>query len=69
MTNLPDQATAERLAAFIVEERLAACVNILAPWIWFGALVMAFGGGLSLADRRLRVGAPTRRRRAATVPA
>jgi uncharacterized protein involved in tolerance to divalent cations len=25
MTNLPDQATAERLAAFIVEERLAAC--------------------------------------------
>ncbi|MGH7153681.1 MAG: cytochrome c-type biogenesis CcmF C-terminal domain-containing protein, partial [Acetobacteraceae bacterium] len=44
-------------------------VNILAPWIWLGALVMAFGGGLSLADRRLRVGAPTRRRRAATVPA
>ncbi|MGH7066376.1 MAG: heme lyase CcmF/NrfE family subunit, partial [Acetobacteraceae bacterium] len=33
----------------------------LAPWIWLGALVMAAGGGLSLADRRLRVGAPTRR--------
>ena len=31
MTNVPDQTTAERLAAFIVEERLAACVNILAP--------------------------------------
>ncbi len=26
--------------------------------IWLGALVMALGGGLSLADRRLRVGAP-----------
>ncbi|HEX4261900.1 MAG TPA: heme lyase CcmF/NrfE family subunit [Acetobacteraceae bacterium] len=36
-------------------------VNPLAPWIWFGALIMAFGGGLSLADRRLRVGAPARR--------
>jgi cytochrome c-type biogenesis protein CcmF len=35
--------------------------NPLAPWIWFGALVMAVGGGLSLADRRLRVGAPARR--------
>jgi cytochrome c-type biogenesis protein CcmF len=33
----------------------------LAPWIWLGALVMAVGGGLSLADRRLRVGAPARR--------
>ena len=26
--------------------------------IWLGALVMAFGGVLSLSDRRLRVGAP-----------
>ncbi|MBI4366039.1 MAG: heme lyase CcmF/NrfE family subunit [Deltaproteobacteria bacterium] len=26
--------------------------------IWLGALVMMFGGGLSLSDRRLRVGAP-----------
>jgi cytochrome c-type biogenesis protein CcmF len=26
--------------------------------IWLGALVMAIGGGLSLSDRRLRVGAP-----------
>ncbi|HEX5327774.1 MAG TPA: cytochrome c-type biogenesis CcmF C-terminal domain-containing protein, partial [Acetobacteraceae bacterium] len=43
-------------------------VNVLAPWIWLGALVMAAGGGLSLADRRLRVGAPARRG-AATVPA
>ena len=41
--------------------------NPLAPWIWLGALVMAVGGGLSLADRRLRVGAPAKRRLA--VPA
>jgi cytochrome c-type biogenesis protein CcmF len=26
--------------------------------IWLGAVVMAFGGSLSLSDRRLRVGAP-----------
>ncbi|HEY6336304.1 MAG TPA: heme lyase CcmF/NrfE family subunit [Alphaproteobacteria bacterium] len=36
--------------------------NPLAPWIWFGAVVMAAGGLLSLSDRRLRVGAPARRR-------
>ena len=29
LTNLPDRATAESLAATLVEERLAACVNIL----------------------------------------
>ena len=34
--------------------------NPLAPWIWLGALVMAAGGGLSLLDRRTRVGAPAR---------
>jgi cytochrome c-type biogenesis protein CcmF len=26
--------------------------------IWLGAIIMFFGGGLSLSDRRLRVGAP-----------
>ena len=36
--------------------------NPLAPWMWLGALVMAFGGGLSLSDRRVRVGAPRRAR-------
>jgi cytochrome c-type biogenesis protein CcmF len=35
--------------------------NFLAPWIWLGALIMAAGGAISLADRRLRVGAPARR--------
>ena len=34
--------------------------NPLAPWIWIGALIMAAGGGLSLLDRRARVGAPAR---------
>ena len=52
--------------AVLGEERDGAAVmrlhyNPLAPWIWLGGLVMAAGGGLSLADRRLRVGAPSRR--------
>ena len=34
----------------------------LVSWIWLGALIMALGGFLSLSDRRLRVGAPARRR-------
>jgi cytochrome c-type biogenesis protein CcmF len=38
----------------------------LAPEIWLGGLIMAFGGGLSLSDRRLRVGAPSRRKAAKT---
>jgi cytochrome c-type biogenesis protein CcmF len=42
-------------------------VNPLAPWIWLGALVMAAGGCLSLADRRLRMRVPLRGR--ASVPA
>ncbi len=36
--------------------------NPLVPWIWVGAVVMAFGGLVSLSDRRYRVGAPARRR-------
>lgn len=42
LTNLPDRAAAERLADTLVERRLAACVNILAPcrsvYWWKGAL-------------------------------
>ena len=38
--------------------------NPLVRLIWFGAVVMALGGALSLSDRRLRVGAPRRARRA-----
>jgi cytochrome c-type biogenesis protein CcmF len=37
--------------------------------IWIGAVVMALGGGLSLTDRRFRVGAPiARRARGAAMP-
>ncbi|WP_291298626.1 heme lyase CcmF/NrfE family subunit [Elioraea sp.] len=43
--------------------------NPLAPWIWVGTVLMAVGGLVSLTDRRLRVGAPARRRREAAVPA
>jgi len=53
------------LYAVLGEERDGAAVlrlhdNPLAPWIWFGALIMATWGGLSLLDRRARVGAPAR---------
>lgn len=42
----------------------------LVTLIWLGTVVMALGGALSLADRRLRVGAPKpARRRAAPLPA
>jgi cytochrome c-type biogenesis protein CcmF len=37
--------------------------NPLVPWIWLGAMLMAFGGLVSLSDRRHRVGAPSRRAR------
>jgi cytochrome c-type biogenesis protein CcmF len=40
--------------------------NPLAPWIWFGAVIMALGGGLSLSDRRIRISAPSRKAAAAT---
>ena len=36
--------------------------NPLAPWIWFGAVVMVIGGLVALSDRRFRVGAPARRK-------
>jgi cytochrome c-type biogenesis protein CcmF len=36
----------------------------LVTLIWLGALVMMIGGTLSLADRRLRVGAPARPKKA-----
>ncbi len=42
LTNLPDRAAAERLAGMLIEQRLAACVNILAPcrsvYRWKGAV-------------------------------
>jgi cytochrome c-type biogenesis protein CcmF len=41
----------------------------LTPWIWIGAVIMAFGGVLSLSDRRWRVGVASRRRLPAAHPA
>jgi periplasmic divalent cation tolerance protein len=42
LTNLPDRAAAERLADALIEKRVAACVNILAPcrsvYRWKGAI-------------------------------
>ena len=42
MTNLPDEASAQLLAARLVDGRLAACVSILAPcrsiYRWHGRL-------------------------------
>ena len=37
--------------------------------IWLGSVVMALGGGISLLDRRARIGAPSRARSGAAVPA
>ena len=42
LTNLPDRAAAEKLAAALIEQRVAACVNLLAPcrsvYRWQGAV-------------------------------
>ena len=43
--------------------------NPLVPLIWFGALVMFFGGMMSLFDRRYRVGAPKQAKQRALQPA
>ncbi len=43
--------------------------NPLVRLIWIGAVLMFLGGALSLSDRRLRVGAPVRARRASVVAA
>jgi cytochrome c-type biogenesis protein CcmF len=41
----------------------------LIVWIWIGGFVMAFGGLVSLSDRRLRLGVAARAARPARVPA
>ncbi|MFV0368488.1 MAG: heme lyase CcmF/NrfE family subunit [Hyphomicrobiaceae bacterium] len=43
--------------------------NPLVRFIWLGALIMFIGGGISLSDRRLRVGAPVKRRKKQVAPA
>ncbi|MGD9865722.1 MAG: heme lyase CcmF/NrfE family subunit [Pseudodonghicola sp.] len=44
-------------------------IKPFANWIWGGALLMAFGGVLSLSDRRFRVAAGARKAAARPVPA
>ena len=47
-----------------------AYFNPLVRFIWLGTLIMFLGGGISLSDRRLRIGVPAGRgRRAIAVPA
>ncbi|WP_045836060.1 heme lyase CcmF/NrfE family subunit [Hyphomicrobium sp. 99] len=46
-----------------------AYFNPLVRFIWLGALIMFIGGGVSLSDRRLRVGAPAKSRHPIAVPA
>lgn len=45
LTNVPDLASAEKLAHALVDERAAACVNVLAPghsiYRWQGAVQQA----------------------------
>jgi periplasmic divalent cation tolerance protein len=42
ITNLPDRASAERLADALIERRVAACVNVMAPcrsvYLWQGSV-------------------------------
>ncbi len=44
-------------------------IKPFANWLWGGALLMAFGGFLSLSDRRYRIAAGAAKRRSAAVPA
>ncbi|NJM34346.1 MAG: heme lyase CcmF/NrfE family subunit [Rhodomicrobium sp.] len=49
------------------EWTVRAYYHPLVPWIWFGPMIMALGGFVSLSDRRFRVGAPQRARQRAPV--
>ena len=46
-----------------------AYFNPLVRFIWLGALIMFLGGGISLTDRRLRVGTPSKSRPPIAAPA
>ncbi|HUL63113.1 MAG TPA: divalent-cation tolerance protein CutA [Burkholderiaceae bacterium] len=58
LTNCPDEATAERIARALVEQRLAACVNRLAPahsiYRWEGAIEQAIEIPLLIKSTRER---------------
>jgi|SRR5882672_5471329 len=57
-TNCPDEATAERIARVLVEQRLAACVNRLASvqstYRWQGAVEQAVEVPLLIKSTRAR---------------
>ena len=61
LTNLPDEASAATLAAALVTERLAACVNILAPcrsiYRWQGKIESAQETPLLIKTTALRYAA------------
>ncbi|MDE1967967.1 MAG: hypothetical protein KGI92_03590, partial [Alphaproteobacteria bacterium] len=40
----------------------------LVPFIWIGGVIMAFGGAVSLSDRRWRVGVAARRAAKGALP-
>ncbi len=46
-----------------------AYFNPLVRFIWLGAMIMFLGAGISLSDRRLRVGAPVKARKSPTIAA
>ena len=46
-----------------------AYFNPLVRFIWLGALIMFLGAGISLSDRRLRVGAPVKARKPSAIAA
>jgi periplasmic divalent cation tolerance protein len=58
LTNCPDEATADRIARSLVEQRLAACVNRLAPvhstYRWQGAIEQAVEVPLLIKSTRER---------------
>ena len=71
LTNLPDRAAAERLADSLIEKRLAACINILAPcrsvYRWKNAvqhdeeypmLIKTTAEGYSALEAAIRAGHP-----------
>jgi periplasmic divalent cation tolerance protein len=58
ITNCPDEATADRIARSVVEQRLAACVNRLAPvqstYHWEGVIEEAVEVPLLIKSTRER---------------
>ena len=71
LTNVPERAVAERLADMLIEKRLAACVNILAPcrsvYRWKDAvqhdeehpmLIKTTAGRYAALEQALRAGHP-----------